>query len=70
VAVLAASIQPAMAKAKKTAVKYQDEPKGDRNCAGCRHFLPPEKGERLGACKLVEGEISPNGWCAVWAKAT
>lgn len=63
VAMLAAGTQAAWAKAKKAAVRYQDEPKKDRNCNNCRHFEPPN------ACKLVEGEVSPNGWCTVWSKA-
>lgn len=62
-AMLAAGAKTAWAKAAQKAVRYQDEPKKDRNCAGCRHFQPPN------ACKLVEGEISPNGWCTIWAKA-
>ena len=62
-AALAVGTQPAFAKAKQSAVRYQEEPKGDRNCANCRHFQLPN------ACKLVEGEISPNGWCTVWSKA-
>ena len=63
IAMLAATTSQALAKATKKGVRYQDEPKGDRNCAGCRHFQAPN------ACKLVEGEISPNAWCTVWAKA-
>ena len=62
-AALAAGTKAAWAKAKKTAVRYQDEPKKGRNCNNCRHFQAPN------ACKLVEGEVSPNGWCTVWSKA-
>jgi hypothetical protein len=51
------------AKASKAAVAYQDSPKGDRNCANCRLFIAPN------ACKQVEGSVSPNGWCKIWAKA-
>jgi hypothetical protein len=47
----------------KTAVSYQDKPKGDRQCSGCSLFVPPN------ACKNVAGDISPNGWCALWRKA-
>lgn len=62
-AMLVAATSEAMAKASQKGVRYQNEPKGDHNCANCRHFQPPN------ACKLVEGEINPNGWCTVWAKA-
>ena len=47
----------------KTAVNYQDAPKGDRQCSGCSLFVAPN------ACKNVVGEISPNGWCVLWRKA-
>jgi len=43
--------------------EYQDTPKDIRMCATCTFFEPPK------ACKVVEGEISPNGWCKVFALA-
>jgi hypothetical protein len=51
------------AKVSKAAVSYQDSPKGDQNCASCRLFTAPN------ACKQVEGDISPNGWCRIWSNA-
>lgn len=41
---------------------YQDQPKGEQRCADCRHFV-----EEQGACRLVDGSISPDGWCTLWA---
>jgi hypothetical protein len=41
----------------KTASKYQNHPKGDEHCGGCRHFQPPH------SCEVVPGHISPSGWC-------
>jgi hypothetical protein len=51
--------KPATAKGKMTRKKvaYQDMPKGTQQCDGCKLFQPPS------ACKSVEGEISPKGWC-------
>jgi len=51
--------KPAPAKGKMTQkkVSYQDMPKGNQQCDGCKLFQPPS------ACKAVEGEISPKGWC-------
>jgi High potential iron-sulfur protein len=43
--------------------QYQDSPKDIRMCATCTLFEPPK------ACKVVEGEISPNGWCKAFALA-
>ncbi len=50
----------AQGKASKAAMKYQDQPKGDQRCSGCMQFVPPNQ------CKVVEGEISPNGWCVAY----
>jgi hypothetical protein len=46
----------------KTAVNYQDTPKGDRQCSGCSLFVAPN------GCKNVVGDISPDGWCVLWRK--
>lgn len=53
---------PAAAKVAQTVVKYQDTPKGDQHCDNCLHFEPPS------SCKLVDGTISPQGWCMIYAK--
>lgn len=50
-------------KVTQASVKYQPKPKGDQKCAECAHFI-----EESGSCKLVEGKISPAGWCTLWAK--
>jgi hypothetical protein len=47
--------------AQKT-VAYQETPKGDQNCANCILFEAPT------GCKAVDGTISPQGWCNLWAK--
>lgn len=52
---------PALAKASKAAVDYRDKPNGNQQCSKCRFFEAPH------SCKLVEGEISPNGWCHFFA---
>lgn len=44
-------------------VQYQTEPKGEHKCSGCAHFIAASN-----SCKLVEGKISANGWCSLWAK--
>lgn len=55
----------APAKVSQASVQYQTQPKGEQKCANCIHF---EAGSNT--CKLVEGEISPEGWCLLWAKTT
>lgn len=43
------------------AAGYQNQPNGKYRCSGCSHFAVPN------SCKIVEGEISPNGWCRMFA---
>jgi len=54
----------AQVKFSQTTAKYQNRPKGDQRCEGCANFQPPN------ACKFVEGQISPNGWCQLFVKKT
>jgi hypothetical protein len=54
----------AQAKMPKQTAQYQDSPNGDQKCEGCRFFIEGD------SYRLVEGEISPNGWCRLYrAKA-
>ena len=54
----------AQAKVAKAAMKYQDHPNGEEKCGNCAQFVPPD------ACKIVEGKISPDGYCIAWTKKT
>lgn len=51
----------------KSAVQYQDHPKGDHHCSNCMHFIPGSSASAMGHCKIVAGTISPKGWCLAWA---
>lgn len=51
----------AQSKMDQKAVQYQDKPKGSQQCDKCSLFQSPD------ACKSVEGKISPQGWCAIFA---
>lgn len=53
------------AKVSQASVQYQSQPKGDQKCSECLHFIAESN-----TCKLVEGQISPDGWCALWAQKT
>ncbi len=44
--------------------QYQVAPKGGQRCAGCANFQAPN------ACKFVQGDISPNGWCQLFNPKT
>ena len=52
----------AQQKVSKEALKYQDKPNGDQKCSNCMQFEPP------GSCKVVDGKISPDGYCIAWVK--
>jgi High potential iron-sulfur protein len=51
----------AQTKVSKTVVGYQDQPKGNQKCDNCINFQPPS------ACKVVEGDITSEGWCKAYA---
>ena len=48
------------AKMSQASAAYQNSPKGSENCGNCKLFVPPS------SCTLVEGPISPQGWCKFW----
>jgi High potential iron-sulfur protein len=50
-------------KMSKAQAEYQDSPKGIQMCSTCSLFEEPR------ACKVVDGDISPNGWCRSYAMA-
>ena len=45
----------------QAAAKYQSQPKNGQDCAGCIHFVAEDN-----SCNVVEGPISPQGWCMLW----
>jgi hypothetical protein len=57
----------AQTKAPQSAVKYQNEPKGSQKCSGCKFFVAGSSPTTNGTCQVVEGAISPNGWCTSYA---
>lgn len=61
------STSPAAAAATKkvpqASVQYQARPKGEQKCSLCMHFIAESN-----TCKLVEGQVSPEGWCSLWAR--
>lgn len=51
----------AAAKIAQKSAHYQGTPKGKARCDGCRQWQAPA------ACKVVDGAISPAGWCMLFA---
>lgn len=57
---LIASPAAAANKLPPKAVNYQPTPRGTQRCDNCVNFQP------AASCKLVEGAISPAGWCTLY----
>jgi hypothetical protein len=51
----------AQEKISQAVAKYQATPNGNDHCELCTNFQPPN------ACKFVQGEISPKGWCQLFS---
>ena len=56
-----ASQAQAQTKIAPALVQYQDTPKDGKRCDACIQWVAPN------GCKLVDGPIKPEGWCALFA---
>jgi anaerobic selenocysteine-containing dehydrogenase len=56
-----APVKVAQTKIAKAMLMYQDTPKDGNHCGICAQFEPPDQ------CKIVEGPVQQNGWCAAFA---
>jgi hypothetical protein len=52
-------------KASKDEVAYRDKPHGAQSCATCRQFTAIGSGK--GLCSIVDGDVSPLGWCTAYS---
>lgn len=59
---LVPSLAKAQSKMSQQAAKYQDTPKAGHSCDKCTLFVSPD------ACKMVDGKISPQGWCLLFTQ--
>ena len=57
------AVAGAAVKMTRKQAEYQDTPNGIYSCGSCTLF------ERPNACKVVEGEVSSDGWCKAFALA-
>jgi hypothetical protein len=56
----------AQQKVAPASVKYQDKPNGNQQCSNCLQFVPGGTPTAMGTCKVVEGPVSPSGYCIIW----
>jgi len=54
-------------KATQASMRYQNTPNGSMHCALCKFFIPGQGANANGSCQIVEGSISPNGYCMAFA---
>lgn len=66
--VFLAQTAPARAKGSQAQFKYQNSPKNGQKCSQCTFFIPGKSASANGSCKIVDGSISPNGWCTAFSK--
>jgi hypothetical protein len=59
--VAAPSAQAQVKKVSQKQVHYRPTPNGNAQCSKCAHFLPPSH------CGVVQGTVSPHGWCSLFA---
>jgi hypothetical protein len=58
---LIASSAQAANKLTQQAANYQSAPKGSARCNVCSQWLQPTD------CKVIQGPVSPTGWCSLYA---
>jgi hypothetical protein len=67
-ALWAAGAAPAKAgKGSKAQFKYQTKPNDGHQCSKCTLFIPGSSATASGSCKVVDGSISPSGWCIAFS---
>ena len=64
---LTATSARAQSKAPQATMMYQDKPHGKDACSNCIHFISGKTHAANGTCNVVDGSISPNGWCVAFA---
>lgn len=64
---LVAGTTVAQAKGSQDQFKYQTKPNGTKKCSNCSLFIPGKTATATGTCKVVDGTISPNGYCIAYA---
>jgi High potential iron-sulfur protein len=45
---------------------YQTSPNGSKQCSGCKFFVPGADSSKNGSCQIVDGSISPHGYCMAY----
>ena len=65
---LAIATDAAAAGISQADAKYQTTPKGVQQCSKCLYWVPGATPKAVGKCKIVAGDILPQGWCQLYAQ--
>jgi hypothetical protein len=60
---LGATARADSSKASQASMHYQSTPNGNMHCSVCKFFSPGQDAQSSGTCAIVDGSISPNGYC-------
>ncbi len=64
---LVAAADADASKASQASMHYQGTPSGDNHCSLCKFFVPAQDAKSDGSCQIVDGSISPNGYCMAFS---
>lgn len=53
-------------KASQSSMHYQTSPSNGMHCSLCKFFVPGQDANASGSCQIVDGSISPNGYCIAY----
>lgn len=65
-ALFSAAASADTSKSSQAAMQYQSSPKDGKHCSGCNFFIPGDSATANGTCKIVDGTISPTGYCIAY----
>ena len=57
------------AKGSQAQFKYQSKPNGSKKCSNCTFYIAGKSATANGTCKIVDGSISPTGYCIAYNAA-
>ena len=66
--VVSTPVRAADVKLAKATVQYVDDGKAPgQDCDDCIQFVPGKTTKAMGSCKIVEGDINPQGHCLAFS---
>ena len=63
---LGAAASADASKASQGSMHYQTSPNGSMQCSGCKFFISGTDPKANGSCQIVDGSISPSGYCIAY----